>query len=160
MSIGRSFSVDTSQILAYARQFEDGATIAQEEMLSAMEEGVTDLHGGIKDVTPKCRTGKLQDSLQKEIMQSARSISGTVKSLGSVAPYNEYVHDGRGPVEAKKGKALRITFCDGTVIFRKRVKASTANPFMDKGLRKAQPSIQQRFDEAEARIVQRLEGGT
>ena len=158
-TIGRVFSVDTAPILAFARQFEDGATIAQEELLVAMEGGVADLHGAIKDVTPKCRSGKLQDSLQKEIMQSGRSIAGAVKSLGSIAPYNEWVHDGRGPVVAKPGKALRITFCDGTTIFRKRVRASTANPFMDKGLATAQPRIQQRFDEAEARIVRRLEGG-
>jgi hypothetical protein len=158
-TMGRTFTVDTAPLLAFARQFEDGATIAQEELLTAMEGGVQDLYGDIKDVTPRCRTGKLQDSLQQEITQSGRDMTGTVKSLGSIAPYNEWVHDGRGPVQAKPGKALKITFCDGTTIFRKRVRAAPANPFMDKGLRKAEPGILKRFEQAEARIVARLEGG-
>jgi hypothetical protein len=159
-TLGRSFTVDTAPLLAVARQFENGATIAQEELLTAMEGGLDDLYGDIKDVTPRCRTGKLQDSLEKSAVQSGKDISGTVKSLGSIAPYNEWVHDGRGPVVAKPGKALKITFCDGTTIFRKRVRAAKANPFMDKGLRKAESGIQKRFDQAETRIAARLEGGS
>lgn len=157
MSIGRSFIVDTKPLLDLARTFDNGATIAQEELLVAMEGGTQDLYGDIKDVTPKCRTGKLQASLQQEITQSGRDITGTVKSLGSIAPYNVFVHEGRGPVVAR-GRALKITFCDGTTIFRKRVRAAPANPFMDKGLRKAEPGILKRFEQAETRIVQRLEG--
>lgn len=160
MSIGRLFEVDTADLLAYSRRFEDGPTIVQEELLQAMEGGVQDLYGDVKDVTPKCRTGKLQASLQREISQSGRDITGTVKSLGSIAHYNVLVHDGRGPVVARRAKALRITFCDGTTIFRKRVRAAPANPFMDKGLRKAEPGIYKRFEQTEARIVQRLEGGS
>lgn len=154
-----SFTVDTKPLLDMARQFENGATIAQEELRVAMEAGTKDLYGDVKDVTPRCRTGKLQESLQEKVVQSGKDIAGEVKSLGSIAPYNHLVQDGRGPVVAKKGKALRIVFCDGTVIYRKRVGPAKGNDFMRKGLQKAQPGIITRFEQAEARIVRRLEGG-
>jgi hypothetical protein len=122
-----------------------------------MEAGVNELHGAVRDLTPRCRTGKLQESLQKSIMQTARSVTGQVKSLGSVAPHNQWVHDGRGPVVAKPGKSLRLELCDGTILYRKRVKAAAANPFMDRGLRRAEPGIVRAMEDAAGRIVSDLE---
>jgi len=151
-----SFYIDSKALLDYSRVLDDGPKIVQRELLIGMEGAVTDLHGDVKDVTPKCRTGDLQRSLQKEIRQSGRDITGTVKSLGSIAPYNRHVHEGRGPVVAKPGKVLRLVLCNGTVLYRKRVGPARANPFMDKGLAKATPRILKRIDAATERIVFQL----
>lgn len=156
--IGAVFSVDTRGMMDFARIREDGPRIVQKNMLLGMEDGVNVLHRDTLDLTPRCRTGNLQGSLQKSIMQTARSVHGQVKSLGSKAPYNRYVHDGRGPVQARKGKALRLQLCDGTVLFRKRVKAAPASPFMDKGRNRAEPKVYRYFDEAVQRIVVELGG--
>lgn len=159
MALASTFTVDVADVLDMARIMNDGPTIVQREMLWGMEGGVTVLHGDIKDVTPKCRSGKLQESLQKSITQTGKDITGEVKSLGSIAPYNRYVAEGRGPVVAKKGKALKITLCNGTVLFRKRVRGAAANDFMGKGRDRAQPKIFRRFDEVGERIVIQLSRG-
>lgn len=152
------FSINTRDLMDLARIRDEGPRIVQKQMLLGMEDGVNVLHRDTLDLTPRCRTGNLQGSLRKRIDQTSRSVHGQVKSLGSVAPYNRYVHNGRGPVVAKKGKALRLQLCDGTVLFRKRVRAAAANPFMDKGLARAEPKIYRYFDEAVQRIVVELGG--
>jgi hypothetical protein len=154
--VDSSFAIDISQVMAMSRTFDNGPTIVQKEILLGMEGGVTDLYGDVRDLTPKCRTSDLQRSLQKQITQSARTTVGTVKSLGSVAPYNDIVHGGRGPVVAKPGKMLRLVLCNGQVLFRKRVGPAKANPFMDKGLDRAAPKIFKRIDAATERIVFQL----
>lgn len=159
MSVSAALTIEVDDLLDMARIMENGPTIVQRELLWGMEGGVTDLYGDIRDVTPRCRSGKLQDSLQKEIEQSGKDITGTVKSLGSIAPHNRYVAEGRGPVVAKKGKALRIVFCNGEVIFRKRVRAAAANDFMGKGRDRATPKVFRRFDEVGERIVFQLVRG-
>jgi hypothetical protein len=154
--VDATFVIDSQQIMDYARTLDDGPRIVQRELLLGMEGGVTDLFGDVRDLTPKCRTEDLRRSLQREIRQSGRSITGTVKSLGSIAPYNRFVHDGRGPVVAKPGKVLRLVLCNGQVLYRKRVRAAKANPFMDRGLAKATPRILKRIDAATERIVFQL----
>jgi hypothetical protein len=151
-----AYAVDTSEIMHFAEQFANGPKIVQEEMLSAMGVAVTDLYGDVKDVTPRCRTGNLQASLQKQIQQGGSSITGIVETLSSVAPYNKYVLNGRGPVVAGPGKMLRLVLCDGTVLFRKRVGPAKANDFLGKGFAKASPGISKRFDQAADKIVFRL----
>ena len=156
MSVSRSFTIDTRQIMDLSRTLQDGPAIVQREMLWGMEGSVTELYGAVRDLTPRGQTGKLQASLQREITQSGKSITGTVKSLGSIAPHNRWVHDGRGPVVAKRAKALRITLPGGAVIFRKRVGPAKANPFMQKGLDRARPGLLRRFDDVTERIVYQL----
>lgn len=152
------FAIETKDIRDFARIRENGPRIVQKNLLLGMEGGVNDLHGDVKDLTPVCRTQSLQKSLQKSILQTAKTTHGTVKSLGSVAKHNFLVHNGRGPVVAKKGKSLRLVLCNGTVLFRKRVRAAAANPFMDKGLARSTPKIYRHFDEAVGRIVVELGG--
>jgi hypothetical protein len=152
------FSIDTRGLTDFARIREDGPRIVQKNLMLGMEGGVRDLHQSILDLTPRCRSGALQGSLQKTIVQDARNIRGTVKSLGSIAPHNRWVIEGRGPVVARKGKALRLTLCNGTVLFRKRVKATPANDFMGRGSANAAPRVLRHFDAAIDRIVVELGG--
>jgi hypothetical protein len=157
INLTSTIQLDVQDITDFARIREDGPRIVQQNLLLGMEAGVNDLHGTTLDLTPLCRSGKLRESLQKFILQTGRGVTGQVKSLGSVAPYNEFVHEGRGPVVAKRAKALRLTLCNGTVLYRKRVKAAPANRFLEKGLRQSEPKIVRHMEDAMGRIVSELE---
>jgi len=61
-------------------------------------------------------------------------------AISNVTPYLRYVLNGRGPIEAISGKALRFVI-NGQVIFRKRVGPAAANPFVDRAAQIMAPEI-------------------
>lgn len=77
---------------------------------------------------------------------------------GNAVPYAEYVEEGRGPVVAKNAKALAFTVKGGGLIFRKRVKAAAAQPFMEPGREAAESRMDAEFSGAITRIVEALGG--
>lgn len=77
---------------------------------------------------------------------------------GNAVPYAEYVEEGRGPVVAKNAKALAFTVGKGGLIFRKRVKAAKAQPFMEPGREAAESRMDAEFSGAITRIVEALGG--
>lgn len=109
----------------------------------------------------KNRTGELEKSIQGRVLGSrtsvgtsrgkARPVGGTREDTTSLDPndgahfgeivaakeYASYVENGRGPVEAKKAKALRFVI-DGIVFFRKRVGPAAPRPFMSIAFQKCE----------------------
>lgn len=75
----------------------------------------------------KNRTGNLERSILGEVTGSSDD-----EHRGRIAAWRKYasfVENGRGPVVAKNGKALRFVI-GGQVFFRRSVKAASALPFM------------------------------
>ena len=115
--------------------------------------------GPLANETPR-RTGKLArssffiidadgpDQQKLTILQPAKSEGGEF--------YGHWVREGRGPVVAKKAKALRFEI-DGVVIFRKRVGPAKANPYHKRVLKanrnKIQDIIRQMGDRVTAYIA-------
>lgn len=99
--------------------------------------------GPLADETPVVR-GKLRRSTVfqiiggpnmqgLEIRQAARSALGVF--------YGFIVREGRGPVEAKRAKALHF-FIDGVEFFRQRVGPAAPNPYHIRVLNRLMPQIQ------------------
>jgi hypothetical protein len=99
--------------------------------------------GPLADETPRV-SGKLARSTvfqviggpmaqALEIRQSARSPLGVF--------YGFIVREGRGPVEAKRAKALHF-FIDGQEFFRQRVGPAAPNPYHIRVLNRLMPQIQ------------------
>ena len=83
------------------------------------------------------RTGQLRGAYQTT--DSYSEISAEYR-ITNTTPYLKWVVNGRGPVEATSGKALRFVI-NGQVFFRKRVGPAKANPFPARAARTMAPYI-------------------
>lgn len=81
--------------------------------------------------------GQGRGGLKAAIMGTSDSGSGHIYVDKGIAPYADWVIDGRGAIKAQNAKALR--FCiDGQVVYRRSVGPAKGNDFM----RKAVPQIE------------------
>jgi hypothetical protein len=92
--------------------------------------------------------GKLDDQ-ELEIRQAARSPEGVF--------YGYIVREGRGPVYAKKAKALHF-FIGGEEFFRKSVGPAAPNPYHTRTLQELGPQIQEIVNRMGQRITAYLSG--
>jgi hypothetical protein len=80
------------------------------------------------------KSSKLYKDQTGELRQNTKFFKSGIGSRTIIADkfYSNYIEYGRGPVYAKKAKALRFVI-NGVVFFRKSVKASKPRPFMSAG---------------------------
>ena len=89
--------------------------------------------------------GQGRGGLKASIQAQVDSGAGHIYVDQAIAPYAKWVIDGRGPVKAKKGKALR--FCiDGQVVYRRSVGSAEANDFFLKAMPKIQNKTRTEVD--------------
>lgn len=148
---------DTSEIRAFAKQFDGADKIVMDELTPAFERGgariLTTARGNIKH-----RSGALGRGGKKVTSVSARAIL-TIISFSAKRGSFDYaaaVEFGRGPVVAKRAKMLRFTLRDGTVLFRKRVGPAPAQRFLGRAFDANQAQVIREVDGAAARIVARV----
>ena len=114
----------------FARVVDELARARREEMRDLGKEIVQTLRS-----EAPVRTGRLRQGLGYNTRESGTSLR---ISVTSEAPYTDLVIRGRGPVEAKRAKALR--FEPGPpgsgFIYRKRVGPAKANPFVARAMSK------------------------
>jgi hypothetical protein len=147
--------VDTSEIVALARQLAGGADVVEGEVMAAGREA-----GFLIQREATLEAPVVQGVLLNMIgpPETTGGDGEVITTVTSHAPYSIWVHDGRGPVEAKNAKALRFVV-GGQVLYRKRVGSAKANPYMKRGLANATPAIYERFAEALIRAMARVLGG-
>lgn len=115
--------------------------------------------GPLAAETPKV-TGKLRRSTvfqiiggprnqALEIRQAARSLTGVF--------YGFIVREGRGPVEAKRAKALHF-FIEGQEFFRKRVGPAEANPYHVRVFNRLLPRVQDIVNRMGQRVAAYISG--
>jgi hypothetical protein len=146
--------VDTSELVALARQLAGAADVVEGEVMAAGREA-----GFLIQREAMIEAPVVQGLLRNLIGPPETTGGGgeVITTVTSHAPYSVSVHDGRGPVEAKNAKALRFVI-GGQVLFRKRVGPAKANPYMARGLANATPAIYERFAEALVRAMARVLG--
>lgn len=93
-----------------------------------------EIESGIQKEAP-VQTGDLYRSFKSKPMGRLQAL------VYSNLHYAGIVNDGRGPIEAKNGKALRFRI-EGQEIFVKRVGPAKPNPYVERGIDRAK-----RFDE-------------
>lgn len=108
----------------------------------------------------KHKTGRLGKSAQPHTQISGSQVKTVVTWSAKSRSGFDYafaVDRGRGPVVAKRAKALHF-FIDGQEFFRKRVGPAKAQHFTDRGLQAAEALIIAEHQRAADRIGSRLEG--
>ena len=116
--------------------------------------------GPMASATPKI-TGALRRST---IFQIAGGINSQTLSIRQGAKskegvfYGSIVRSGRGPVKAKKAKALRFMI-GGRVFFRKSVGPAKANPYHLEVVTKLMPSINDRISQMGEEVTAYLAEG-
>ena len=143
--------IDTSQIEALARRYRNGPAIVQSEMLGAMQRSTFRLEGQAKKETP-VRTGTLRRSI------TSNPVTPTLGVVGTNVPYARWVHNGRGPIVAPPGKALKFVIGRQVIIVRS-VGPAKANPFMKRARLKAGAQIRAEWKQLAPRIAARLRAG-
>lgn len=93
------------------------------------------LTNGLGPAGVRVRTGRLRSSLELRVVSGG---GRRVRILvGTRVKYAPIVHNGRGPVVAKRAKALRFTLPNGNVVIRKSVGPARPRPFLVAGARRA-----------------------
>lgn len=155
---GTSFSVDTSDVMKMAYNFEGGPKVAQRELLRGMRLATEDTRAITRQGMPYA-SGLMQAKMPTKVRQEANSISGridfTAKSPKGF-PYPVAVNDGRGAIVPKTKKWLRFRGSDGSIVFTKYVKPFTGLRFAEKGLERSQGAINRAIDGAIDRITRYL----
>jgi hypothetical protein len=149
-----SFSIDFSQIRRIARQYQGADRVVMNELTTAMARSAEHARQAANSLI-RHKTGRLARETDVRTNVFARRIEGIVRWL---APYAKWVAYGRGPVVAKRAKALRFEI-DGVIFFRKRVGPAPAQRFNERGLARAIPAIEGEFRAAMARIARWAQGG-
>lgn len=87
------------------------------------------------------KTGRLKSATRHEGTGDHRHIFVSKR----VAPYMEYVIDGRGIITPKTKQALRFKI-DGKWIFAKSAKATKPNPYVDRAFRNMLPDVDRKVE--------------
>ena len=101
---------------------------------------LTDAQRDVQKEAPR-RTGRLKSAVQYKLGGN----SGQIFINKGIAPYCDWVIDGRGPVHAIKAKALHF-FINGQEFFRTSVGPSKPNPFVDKAVPEVEQQIEGRLN--------------
>lgn len=156
----RSFQIDTSQITALARQYGGPAAqkIVRDELSTAMLASTQDVQTSVTERINH-RSGNYARSFARRVQVTATGVIGIITNNARSAAgfvYAWTLEHGRGPVFAKRAKALRFEI-GGQVLFRKSVGPAKAQYPMAFGARDAEPRIHGRFLAARDKIARRLE---
>ena len=108
--------------------------------LKYLNDMARDVENHVKKEAPH-KTGRLKSSISHKLT----GYGAVVYANEGIAPYVDWVIDGRGPVTATNKQALHFTI-DGKEIFATRVKASKPNPFFERAYESAQADISKRTD--------------
>lgn len=84
-----------------------------------------------EDYPPGYRPGGLRTGIVTKVIDAA--VGSAVIEISNKAPYATYVIHGRGPVVAKRAKALRF-WAGGAWRFRRSVGPAKANDYMSRGM--------------------------
>ncbi|MCC6314216.1 MAG: hypothetical protein IT337_09375 [Thermomicrobiales bacterium] len=152
--------IDTTEITRLAQAF--GGTVAdrivRDELTTAMVLSNEDVRDAV-NARVKHKSGTYRRSFKLRVQVSGKSIVGVItnnaRSLAGFV-YAWTLEHGRGPVFAKRAKALRFVI-NGRVIYRKSVGPAKAQRPMEYGARDAEPQIVRRFDVARDKIAARFE---
>ncbi len=110
--------------------------------------------GEIVREAPRGRSGKLGRNIYYRLSPAP---NGFALEAISGMYYSGWVIGGRGPVYAKYRKALRFQLKSGEVLYRKSVGPAKANPFHERGWRRAEPKVYQKWGDGLTEIVSVLE---
>ena len=155
-----AFAVDVSDVKELAQDF--GGPEADRIVMDELRKAGHDSGQIVKKRATtfiKSQTGRLAQSAVITTKVSARSITTEVEWRARSSrgfAYSGTVHDGRGPVVAKRAKALHF-FIDGQEFFRKRVGPAKGTKFADRGLAAAEAEIVARHQRAADQVAVRLE---
>ena len=150
------FTIDIPQSRAVLDALARAPQIAQDAQQAVMEPLGESYLVALKRETPKGRGEergvRLSESYQvSEIYNPA----GSLYRITNVSPKLQFVIKGRGPVVAKKARALRFVI-DGKIIFRKRVGATKPNNFPSRVEAEMRPQIDDASRQIAARIAEGL----
>jgi hypothetical protein len=107
----------------------------------------------------KSHTGRLASDVAITTRVSGSAITTNVEWRARSSrgfAYSRTVHDGRGPVVARRAKALHF-FIDGQEFFRKRVGPAKGTRFAERGLQAAEAAIVAEHQRAADRAASRIE---
>lgn len=153
-----AFSIDTTDLREFAREIgADVDRIINVELSTAGKRSGQHARDRANErIRHKSR--KLANSAKVRTASSAQSVTTTVewKAINKGFDYAVAVNFGRGPVVAKRAKALRFEV-NGEIIFRKSVGPAPAQHFAEKGLQAAEPQIVAEHRAARDRIIRRIE---
>lgn len=150
-----SITIDTSEITALANRMEGAPRIIQAELTEAMREGTQLVTQRARQIAPKGKTKELSRRITPEVRVLGLNVEGIVTAQ---ARHSRWIEEGRGPVVARRAKALRFEV-GGQVLFRKSVGPAAAQPFMRPALRQSELQIRTAFRDATRRAIARLLGG-
>jgi len=108
----------------------------------------------VRKEAPRGRTGKLAQNIYGRVTPAA---NGFGIEVISGMYYSHWVIAGRGPVYPVHRKALRWVTKGGQVVFAMRAGPAKANPFHERGWRKAEPLIRRAVGEDLTDLVAVLE---
>ena len=142
---------DVTDILEGARRLNAAPRLIHDELHQATVRATTGLYQEITNEVP-VKTGKLRASHEMKVTGAGASLKGTVSTS---MYYAKWVHDGRGPVVAKKAGTLTFVI-GGRRIFTKRVGPSRPDPWFRRGVRQARARIIIEFAQVLPRVGKRL----
>lgn len=148
---------DTSEIRAFARQFDGADRIVMNELTTAFDRGGTVILERARGNINHWRGG-LSRGGKKTTSVSARSIRTLVEFIAMNKGFNYAiaVEFGRGAIEARNGRVLRFQLRSGQILFRKRVGPAKPQFFLTRAFDASKGSIDREVDAAAARIVARV----
>lgn len=148
------FDINAKSVQTAARRYADGGRVVAEELRRGMTTIVFGVERLAKALSP-VRTGHLRRSLVSRVVAMTGQVVGRV---GTNVPYARIVHEGRGPVHAKRARYLRFVI-DGVVYFRKSVGPAKANPFLRKAFDESRSTIDAALRATRRRVAARLSEG-
>lgn len=149
-----SIVVNVADLDPLLARLEMAPSLMREASDKAMLPSVLAVQEQVRDRTPVV-TGRLISSERWDVGINATEVTGAVFTNVSYAPY---VEGGRGPVEAKRAKALRFQSRDGKLIFRKRVGPAAGRHMFREGWQAARPEVIRFFVDAARDVTRAIAG--
>lgn len=150
-----AFGIEWHGLEPYVARMDAAPKIVREELGHAAERcaalGVQRSRGYVHSVS-----GKLAGSIRAQPVAFA---GGSVSvAWGTSLPYAKFVEHGRGPIRARRGKALRFSI-GGTTLFRVSVGPAAPRPFISRAFKELRGRFRQEFRTAMLVIIQRIGSG-
>lgn len=144
--------IESPELAEFAHRYANAKTIIEEEMTGGVTRVAQAGEHKAKSLTPY-KTGHLRRSITHT---PAVFAGGTAMAMyGTNVPYARWVEEGRGPVVAKRARALRFTI-NGRVLFRKRVGPAKGKFYMKRSRDWLEPQLDVEFRAVVVRILRRL----